>query len=69
MKKTVPTLPRDDAFRDHVAVQVACICMTDLSRQISTSGVQKEHVAVALKFIAALSYELADEMLEARSRK
>lgn len=68
-KKPVASRPRDDAFRDHVAVQVACICMGDLSRQIAGGTMPIGDAEKAVRFIAALAYSMADAMIEARSRK
>jgi hypothetical protein len=57
------------AFRDHVAIQVAGICMTDLSRQLSGGGMPIGDAPKAVGFISTLAYQMADAMIEARGRK
>lgn len=66
IKKPSPAKPQLQEFRDRVAVQVACICMGDLSRQLSGGMMPIADAEQAISFIAALSYRMADALLEAR---
>lgn len=57
------------ALRDQVALQVTCICMADLSRQISEGRMPLVDIDKAISRIADISFLMANDFLRARDLK
>lgn len=57
------------ALRDEIAIRMATVCMADLSRQLADERMPIQDSEKAIRFIARLSYGMADEMLKAREGK